>query len=89
MNDVSYFQYADLEELLHLMQDQPAGRMVRTSKARAMFAMRACRKSVMVGKALTSAQMTTVSITVLHCCSRDGTVSFCDWARDSSLAFDD
>lgn len=53
----------DLEELLHLMQDQPAGRMVRTSKARAMFAMRACRKSVMVGKALTVAQMNTVSRT--------------------------
>jgi DNA mismatch repair protein PMS2 len=36
--------------------------MVRCTKARAMFAMRACRRSVMIGKALTKAQMVTVSI---------------------------
>jgi DNA mismatch repair protein PMS2 len=34
--------------------------MVRCSKARAMFAMRACRKSVMIGKSLTKAQMVQV-----------------------------
>lgn len=50
----------DLEELLHLMKDQPSGQMVRCSKARAMFAMRACRKSVMVGRPLTKPQMTKV-----------------------------
>jgi hypothetical protein len=45
------------------MQDQPlGGRIPRCSKARAMFAMRACRKSVMVGMPLTAAQMRTVSI---------------------------
>ncbi|KAF8577108.1 hypothetical protein K439DRAFT_1365464 [Ramaria rubella] len=54
------FDMKDLEELLHLMQDQPRGQMVRCSKARAMFAMRACRKSVMVGMPLTIGQMTSV-----------------------------
>jgi len=50
----------DLVELLHLMQDKPTGTMVRCSKARAMFASRACRKSVMVGDPLSRAQMTSV-----------------------------
>ena len=50
----------DLEELIHLMQDRPRGTMVRCSKARAMFAMRACRRSVMIGKALDKMHMTTV-----------------------------
>jgi len=54
------FDMKDLEELLHLMQDRPSGQMVRCSKARAMFAMRACRKSVMVGMPLTKSQMTSV-----------------------------
>ncbi|KDQ51775.1 hypothetical protein JAAARDRAFT_73425 [Jaapia argillacea MUCL 33604] len=54
------FDMKDLEELLHLMQDSPAGRVVRCSKARAMFASRACRKSVMIGMPLTKKQMTTV-----------------------------
>lgn len=53
----------DLEQLLHLLSDsaRPAGQMVRCTKARSMFAMRACRKSVMIGKSLTKAQMVTVS----------------------------
>ncbi len=51
----------DLEELLELMHDRPAGQMVRCSKARAMFAMRACRKSIMIGTALNKRQMTSVS----------------------------
>ncbi|KLO10376.1 hypothetical protein SCHPADRAFT_832663 [Schizopora paradoxa] len=64
------FDMKDLEELLELLQDQPTPsntetpskprRMVRCSKARAMFASRACRKSVMIGKALTKQQMTSV-----------------------------
>ncbi|KAJ3558446.1 hypothetical protein NM688_g920 [Phlebia brevispora] len=54
------FDLSDLEELIHLLQDQPNGQMVRCSKARSMFAMRACRMSVMVGTPLTSKQMTTV-----------------------------
>lgn len=51
---------ADLEELLHLLQDRPAGQMVRCSKARAMFAMRACRMSIMIGTPLSRRQMTSV-----------------------------
>ena len=44
------------------MQDRPAGQMVRCSKARAMFAMRACRKSIMIGTPLNKRQMTTVCL---------------------------
>ncbi|KAJ6550886.1 DNA mismatch repair protein [Mycena vulgaris] len=51
------FNMKDLEELIHLMHDQPTGQMVRCTKARAMFAMRACRKSVMIGMPLTKGQM--------------------------------
>ncbi|KAJ7127884.1 hypothetical protein C8R44DRAFT_778955 [Mycena epipterygia] len=54
------FDMKDLEELIHLMHDQPTGQMVRCSKARAMFAMRACRKSVMIGRPLNKSQMTAV-----------------------------
>ncbi|KZT67843.1 DNA mismatch repair protein MutL [Daedalea quercina L-15889] len=54
------FDMKDLEELLHLMQDRPTGQMVRCSKARAMFAMRACRKSVMIGMPLNRQQMISV-----------------------------
>ncbi|KAI8992702.1 hypothetical protein BD414DRAFT_481942 [Trametes punicea] len=54
------FDMKDLEELLHLLQDRPAGQMVRSSKARAMFAMRACRKSIMIGKPLSQRQMTSI-----------------------------
>lgn len=50
----------DFEELLHKMRDLPTGTMVRCSKARAMFASRACRKSIMVGMALENKQMTSV-----------------------------
>lgn len=38
--------------------------MVRCTKARAMFAMRACRRSVMIGKSLTKAQMVAVSYAI-------------------------
>ena len=61
MRNLDDRSFVDLEELLHLMQDRPLGQMVRCSKARAMFAMRACRKSVMVGTPLTKNQMTSVS----------------------------
>ncbi|KDN40420.1 hypothetical protein K437DRAFT_269978 [Tilletiaria anomala UBC 951] len=58
------FGIKDLEELLHLLADVSPGTAkaasVRCSKARAMFAMRACRKSVMVGKALSRRQMTAI-----------------------------
>ncbi|KIR97935.1 DNA mismatch repair protein PMS2 [Cryptococcus deuterogattii 2001/935-1] len=53
------FDLKDLEQLLHLLSDdsRPSGQMVRCMKARAMFASRACRKSVMIGKTLTKSQM--------------------------------
>jgi len=54
------FDMKDLEELLHLMQDRPKGQIVRCSKVRSMLAMRACRKSIMVGLPLNLKQMTTV-----------------------------
>ena len=44
-----------------MLRDRPAGTLVRSSKTRAMFAMRACRKSTMVGEPLNAKQMTTVS----------------------------
>jgi DNA mismatch repair protein PMS2 len=58
-NSNSHADTLDLEQLLHLLSDgsRPAGQMVRCTKARAMFAMRACRKSVMIGKTLTRNQM--------------------------------
>lgn len=58
------FGVKDLEELLHLLTDVSASSSkatsIRCSKARAMFAMRSCRKSVMVGKALNRRQMTAI-----------------------------
>ncbi|CED83249.1 dna mismatch repair protein [Phaffia rhodozyma] len=51
------FDFQDLEELLHLIRESPSGEMVRCSKARRMFASRACRKSIMVGKPLSKRQM--------------------------------
>jgi len=47
----------DLEELIHLISEDPGNSAVRCSKVRKMFAMRACRKSVMVGRALTEKGM--------------------------------
>jgi DNA mismatch repair protein PMS2 len=44
------------------MHDRPTGEMVRCSKARSMFAMRACRKSIMIGKSLTKRQMAKVRL---------------------------
>ncbi|KAF9244457.1 MutL C terminal dimerization domain-containing protein [Melanogaster broomeanus] len=60
MSKDTVFDMSDLEELIHLMQDRPTGTMVRCSKARAMFAMRACRRSVMIGKALDKSHMTAI-----------------------------
>jgi DNA mismatch repair ATPase MutL len=51
---------SDLEELLSLMHDRPIGQMVRCSKVRAMFASRACRKSIMIGDSLNRQQMVKV-----------------------------
>ncbi|TGO72795.1 hypothetical protein BELL_0418g00100 [Botrytis elliptica] len=52
------FSINDLEELIALLAES-GGRagMVRPSKVRKMFAMRACRSSIMIGKSLTKGQM--------------------------------
>ncbi|KAJ6785960.1 hypothetical protein PWT90_08071 [Aphanocladium album] len=56
------FSLEDLEELIAILGDAPGGgggdsQIPRPSKVRKMFAMRACRSSVMIGKALTTNQM--------------------------------
>ncbi|KAK0629671.1 hypothetical protein B0T17DRAFT_575280 [Bombardia bombarda] len=54
------FSLADLEELIFLLADNPsssATTIPRPSKVRKMFAMRACRSSIMIGKALSGKQM--------------------------------
>ncbi|KPV74450.1 uncharacterized protein RHOBADRAFT_27977 [Rhodotorula graminis WP1] len=54
------FDTGDLEELVDLIGSRSGNEVVRPSKARRMFASRACRKSVMVGKALNVKQMTQI-----------------------------
>ncbi|KAK0715012.1 hypothetical protein B0H67DRAFT_664860 [Lasiosphaeris hirsuta] len=54
------FSVADLEELIFLLGDNPsasATTIPRPSKVRKMFAMRACRSSIMIGRALSRRQM--------------------------------
>jgi DNA mismatch repair protein PMS2 len=53
------FDLSDLEELLHLLSEAPAGssEVPRPRKVQKMLAMRACRSSIMVGKTLTTKQM--------------------------------
>lgn len=54
------FTLADLEELISLLTDHQStseNTIPRPSKVRKMFAMRACRSSVMIGKSLPNKQM--------------------------------
>lgn len=51
------FSLSDLEELLSLLSEHPAGSVPRPSRVRKMFAMRACRSSIMIGRTLTQSQM--------------------------------
>ncbi|GAB0140487.1 hypothetical protein EsHS_00001108 [Epichloe bromicola] len=62
MSRESTFTLKDLEELISLLADEPAGsgHIPRPSAVRKMFAMRACRSSIMIGKALTANKMYTV-----------------------------
>nr|WJN24954.1 mismatch repair protein [Pseudozyma thailandica] len=61
MSKSTVFGVKDLEELLYLLRDTSAGseaaKGVRCSKAKNMFASRACRKSVMIGTALKKSRM--------------------------------
>ncbi|KAL7949811.1 hypothetical protein V8C42DRAFT_360960 [Trichoderma barbatum] len=53
------FKLDDLEELISLLGDNSAesSYIPRPSKVQKMFAMRACRSSIMIGKAMTRSQM--------------------------------
>lgn len=51
------FDSEDLEELLALLGDHSGSEVPRPSKVRRMFAMRACRSSIMVGRTLNNKQM--------------------------------
>ena len=53
------FDVPDLEELISLLGDESSEttHVPRPSKVRKMFAMRACRSSIMIGKALTRSHM--------------------------------
>ncbi|XP_055629614.1 mismatch repair endonuclease PMS2 [Toxorhynchites rutilus septentrionalis] len=51
------FGKEDIDELVFMLQDAPPNTICRPSRVRAMFASRACRKSVMIGKALPVAEM--------------------------------
>ncbi|KAG2456092.1 PMS2 endonuclease, partial [Polypterus senegalus] len=50
------FGPSDIEELIFMLSDCP-GVMCRPSRVRQMFASRACRKSVMIGTALSASEM--------------------------------
>ncbi|XP_071265744.1 mismatch repair endonuclease PMS2-like isoform X2 [Salvelinus alpinus] len=50
------FGPGDIEELIFMLSDSP-GVMCRPSRVRQMFASRACRKSVMIGTALSTSEM--------------------------------
>lgn len=56
------FNLSDFEELISLLGDEPteSKHIPRPSKVRKMFAMRACRSSIMIGKPLTKGQMETL-----------------------------
>nr|CAD7411385.1 unnamed protein product [Timema poppensis] len=51
-----HFGKEDIDELLFMLQDSPHT-MCRPSRVRAMFASRACRKSIMIGTALNLSDM--------------------------------
>ncbi|KAG8688469.1 hypothetical protein FRC11_005408, partial [Ceratobasidium sp. 423] len=60
MSKDTMFDMKDLEEILNQMKEGNSSETVRCSKARAMFAMRACRSSIMIGTALKHRHMTNV-----------------------------
>ncbi|VDM72413.1 unnamed protein product [Strongylus vulgaris] len=53
------FREKDIEEILAVVSEFP-GVMYRPAKLRKIFASRACRKSVMIGTALTTNQMKSI-----------------------------
>lgn len=51
------FGREDIEEMIFMLDDSPPGSICRPSRIRTMLASRACRKSIMIGDALTKKQM--------------------------------
>ncbi|KAI9582399.1 mismatch repair endonuclease PMS2 [Glossina fuscipes] len=51
------FGKEDIDELIFMLQDAPEGTVCRPSRISAMFASRACRKSIMIGTALKKSTM--------------------------------
>lgn len=51
------FGKEDIDELIFMLHDAPKGTICRPSRIRKMFASRACRKSIMIGKALNKTVM--------------------------------
>ncbi|GAA5930279.1 ATP-binding mismatch repair protein [Sporobolomyces koalae] len=60
VSNKTVFDIADFEELLDLIKTRAGTEIIRPSKTRKMFASRACRKSVMIGKALNAKQMASI-----------------------------
>nr|WJN24950.1 mismatch repair protein [Farysia itapuensis] len=64
ISKTTVFGVKDLEELLYLLRDispdSESARSIRCSKARSMFASRACRKSIMIGTALSKPKMKSI-----------------------------
>jgi len=61
------FDTRELDELIHLLAESPvlahdSSAVPRPTKVRKMFAMRACRSSIMIGKTLSKRQMKTVVV---------------------------
>lgn len=111
------FTLADLEELISLLGDNPTttaegeegseggGYVPRPSKVRKMFAMRACRSSIMIGKALSRQQMDRVvrhmgemekpwncphgRPTMRHLCGLGGAWNERGWREGDTAAGDD
>ncbi|CDK28467.1 unnamed protein product [Kuraishia capsulata CBS 1993] len=54
------FDTSDMNELIHMLKDGGSAKSIRPSKIRSMFAMRACRMSIMVGRPLNRRTMQTV-----------------------------
>ncbi|TIB61057.1 hypothetical protein E3P78_02943 [Wallemia ichthyophaga] len=59
LSKTTVFDLRDLEELIHDINENPS-QVPRCTKAKDMFASRACRMSVMVGKSLKKKQMTSI-----------------------------
>lgn len=54
------FDLKDIHELIYLLETHPGQSNIKCSKLRSMFAMRACRSSIMIGKPLNRKVMTRV-----------------------------